>query len=72
METMTASEAEKFTRVSGYTMDEVRFAWRYWRDAGDIDGFVAYVRDRIGGEFPTSATGINERIKTKTSEMQSA
>ena len=48
MEAMTPAEAEAFTRVSFFTLDDVRTAWKYWRDAGYLSGFVAYVRFRIG------------------------
>ena len=47
METLTKKEAEAFTRVSEYSIDDVRFAWKYWRDAGDQAGFEAFVRLRI-------------------------
>ena len=47
MEALTKSEAEAFTRISAYSVDDVRFAWKYWRDAGDQSGFEAYVRWRI-------------------------
>lgn len=47
METLTAAEAEAFCRISEYSMDDVRYAWKYWRDAGDREGFEAYIRWRI-------------------------
>ena len=47
MEALTKSEAEAFTRISEYSVDDVRFAWKYWRDAGDQYGFEAYIRRRI-------------------------
>lgn len=47
MERLTTEEAEAFTKISYYTLDDVRYAWRYWKDAGDVDGFEAYVRWRI-------------------------
>ena len=47
MENLTAAEAEAFTRVSCYSLDDVRFAWKYWRDAGDLSGFESYIRRRI-------------------------
>ena len=49
METLTKNEAEAFTRVSEYSLEDVRFAWKYWRDAGDQAGFEAYIRRRIYG-----------------------
>ena len=49
MEALTKNEAEAFTRVSEYSLDDVRFAWKYWRDAGDQAGFEAYIRRRIYG-----------------------
>lgn len=56
METLTKYEAEAFTRVSEYSLEDVRFAWKYWRDAGDQSGFEAYVRRRI-------ANSANSRIR---------
>ena len=47
MEALTKNEAEAFTRVSEYSIDDVRFAWKYWRDAGDQAGFESYIRRRI-------------------------
>ena len=47
MEALTKDEAEAFTRISFYSVDDVRFAWKYWRDAGDQAGFEAFVRRRI-------------------------
>ncbi len=47
MEALTKDEAEAFTRISCYSVDDVRFAWKYWRDAGDQAGFEAFVRRRI-------------------------
>lgn len=47
METLTTQEAEAFTRVSCYSLDDVRFAWKYWRDEGDQEGFEGYIRGRI-------------------------
>lgn len=44
---LTRDEAEAFTKISYYTLDDVRYAWRYWKDAGDIEGFEEYVRRRI-------------------------
>ena len=49
METLTKKEAEAFTRVSEYSLEDVRFAWKYWRDAGDQAGFESYIRRRIDG-----------------------
>ena len=56
METLTKKEAEAFTRVSEYSLEDVRFAWKYWRDAGDQAGFEAFVRRRI-------AESSNSRIR---------
>lgn len=47
MERLTADEAEAFTRISFYSLEDVRLAWKYWRDAGDLEGFEAYIRSRI-------------------------
>ena len=56
MEALTKNEAEAFTRVSEYSLEDVRFAWKYWRDAGDQAGFEAYIRRRI-------ACSANSRIR---------
>ena len=47
METLTKNDAEAFTRVSEYSLEDVRFAWKYWRKAGDQEGFESYIRRRI-------------------------
>lgn len=63
METLTTAEAEAFSGVSCYSVDDVRAAWRYWREAGDLAGFVAYVRERIAAASATAAHGMNARIR---------
>ena len=40
-------EANAFVACSFYSLDDLRFAWKYWRDAGDVEGFEAMVRRRI-------------------------
>ena len=47
MEALTKDEAEAFVACSYYSLDDLRFAWKYWRDAGDQAGFEAFVRRRI-------------------------
>lgn len=49
---LTTVEAEAFTRVSFYSLDDVRTAWKYWRDLGEMEGFEAYVRWRIADDRP--------------------
>ena len=66
METLTKKEAEAFTRVSEYSLEDVRFAWKYWRNAGDQEGFESYIRRRIDGSA-------NSRIrKTLASDRRMA
>ena len=53
---LNVEEANAFVACSHYSLDDLRFAWKYWRDAGDQAGFEAYVRRRI-------AESSNSRIR---------
>ena len=44
---LNVEEANAFVACSHYSLDDLRFAWKYWRDAGDVEGFEAMVRRRI-------------------------
>ena len=44
---LNVQEANAFVACSHYSLDDLRQAWRYWKDEGDVDGFEAYIRSRI-------------------------
>ena len=44
---LSVEEANAFVACSHYSLDDLRQAWRYWKDEGDVDGFEAYIRSRI-------------------------
>ena len=44
---LSVEEANAFVACSHYSLDDLRQAWRYWKNEGDVDGFEAYIRSRI-------------------------
>ena len=44
---LNVEEANAFVACSHYSLDDLRQAWRYWKNEGDVDGFEAYIRSRI-------------------------
>ena len=44
---LNVQEANAFVACSHYSLDDVRFAWKYWKKEGDVDGFEEYVKRRI-------------------------
>ena len=53
---LSVEEANAFVACSHYSLDDLRQAWRYWKNEGDVDGFEAFVRRRI-------AESSNSRIR---------
>ena len=41
---MSVQEANAYVACSHYSLDDLRFAWRYWKNEGDVDGFEAFIR----------------------------
>ena len=54
---LSVEEANAFVACSHYSLDDLRQAWRYWKNEGDVDGFEAFVRRRI-------AESSNARIRS--------
>ena len=54
---LSVEEANAFVACSHYSLDDLRQAWRYWKNEGDVDGFEAYIRSRI-------AESSNARIRS--------
>ena len=44
---LSVQEANAFVACSHYSLDDLRQAWRYWKNEGDVDGFEEFVRRRI-------------------------
>ena len=44
---LNVEEANAFVACSHYSLDDLRQAWRYWKNEGDVDGFEEFVRRRI-------------------------
>jgi len=60
---LNVQEANSFVSCSYYSLDDVRAAWKFWREADDVDGFEAYVRYRI-------AESSNARIRSSLARMK--
>lgn len=63
--TLTPKEADDFARLIDSIVSEIREAFKYWRDEGDVEGFCAYVRWRL-------ETSLTSKIRKDIQERKAA